>query len=133
MTQSIETARGTTTSPAIEASRRLARSITASPPFQRFQQAHRQLEQDPPAKELLSEFQQAQQIIQMMSSWGGAATEESQQLERLRQQLLANVTLKELLQAQDDLVEMLQEVNVFVSEKLGVDFATLTKPAGGCC
>jgi cell fate (sporulation/competence/biofilm development) regulator YlbF (YheA/YmcA/DUF963 family) len=117
----------------LEASKRFARAIVESPQFQRFEEASRRLRDDPAAQQLLSDFQQAQQLQQMMQSWGGTPTQEAERLDQAKQQMLANATLRQYFESQDEIVLILKELNVHMTEKLGFDFAGLAKPAGGCC
>lgn len=123
----------TTEPQVLDVSKKLARSIGEAAPFQKYKKTTEDLHADKEAQQLLSEFQKAQQNLQMMQSWGGAANKDFDQFEKLQKQLFANPTLKEYFKAQEDLVTKLKELNVFISEKLGFDFANLTKPAGGCC
>jgi cell fate (sporulation/competence/biofilm development) regulator YlbF (YheA/YmcA/DUF963 family) len=82
---------------------------------------------------LLQQYQQSQQQLQMMQSWGGAQQEDIRRLEDMRNRMMENKTLKEFFEAQDELVAQLKELNRFMTDKLGFDFADMTKPAGGCC
>jgi len=117
----------------LEASKRFAQAIVESTQFQRFEEASKRLRDDPSAWQLLTDFQQAQQLYQMTQSWGGASTQEAGRMEQSKQQMLANPTLKEYFESQDEMVLTLKELNVHMTEKLGFDFAGLAKPAGGCC
>ena len=123
----------TTEPQVLEVSRKLALAIGESAPFRKYEETTENLRADKEAQRLLSEFQKAQQNLQMMQSWGGATDKDFEQFEKLQTQLFANPILKEYFKAQEDLVTKLKELNVFISEKLGFDFANLTKPAGGCC
>lgn len=117
----------------LEASKRFARAIAESREFQRFEEARLRLRDDPSAQQLLSEFQQAQQLYQMVQGWGGASTKEAERLEESKQQLLAHPTLKEYFESQETMLLTLKELNAHMAGKLGFDFAGLAKPAGGCC
>lgn len=117
----------------LDASIRFAHAIGKSAQFQRFEEISEKLRKDQEAQRLFSEFQEAQQMFQMAQSWGRSSDKEFERLEQLKNQLFTNSTLKEYFEAQEDLVRMLKELNDFMSEKLGFDFANLTKPAGGCC
>lgn len=117
----------------LDASKRFARAIVESTQFQRFEEVSKRLRDDPSAQKLLSDFQQAQQMYQMMQSWGGASTQEAERMEQSKQQMLANPTLKKYFESQDEMVLTLKELNVHMTEMLGFDFAGLAKPAGGCC
>ncbi len=118
---------------ALEVSRKLARLIGESAQFQRYAKMSEVVRADQEFQRLYTEFQEAQQTLQMTRSWGGASREDFQRLESLREKLFSNPTMKDFSQAQDDIEQLVKELNVFISEKLGFDFANLTKPAGGCC
>lgn len=123
-----------TTEPlALDVSKKLARSIGLSSHFQLYEKAIEKLRNDQKTQDLLNEFQSAQQNLQMLQSWGGASQKDIEQFEQLKKQLFSNPILKEYFGSQEKLVLMLKELNAFISEKLGFDFADLTKPAGGCC
>jgi len=117
----------------LEASKRLARAVAESTQFQKYEEAKQRMRRDVSAQHLLFEYQQAQQIFQMRQSWGGVSGEVANRIVELQEQVFSNPTLKDYFQAQEDLVQMLMELNEFLSEKLGFDFANLAKPAGGCC
>ena len=117
----------------LEASKHFARSIVEAPPFQRFEQASIHLQDDPSARQLLTDFQQKKQSFQMQQRWGGTSTEEAELVERFRKQMLANPTLKEYFESQDEILLILKETNEYMTERLGFDFARFAKPTSGCC
>ena len=117
----------------LEASKRFARAIVESIQFQRFEEVSKRLRDDSAAWELLTDFQQAQQLYQMAQSWGGASNQEAERMEQSKQQMLANPILKQYFESQDEILLLLKGLNVYMTEKLGFDFAGLAKPAGGCC
>ncbi len=116
-----------------EASKKLGRAIKESGAYKMFEEANRRLQGDDEARQLLREYQQEQQQVQMLQSWGGAGQDDLDRVEKMRIMMTGNPTLKELFRAQDELVTQLKEVNRLMTEKLGFDFADMTKPAGGCC
>ena len=117
----------------VEAARKFGRAIGESNVYKNFEVAHQSLRGDQEAQRLLQQYQQSQQQLQMMQSWGGAQQDDIQRLEDMRKQMMENKTLKEFFEAQDELVAQLKELNQFMTDKLGFDFADMTKPAGGCC
>jgi cell fate (sporulation/competence/biofilm development) regulator YlbF (YheA/YmcA/DUF963 family) len=117
----------------VEAARKFGRTIGESKVYKNFEAAHQSLRGDQEAQQLLQQYQQSQQQLQMMQSWGGAQQDDIQRLEDMRKQMMENETLKEFFRAQDELVAQLKELNQFMTDKLGFDFADMTKPAGGCC
>ena len=117
----------------LDVSRKLARAVGESVPFKKYEETVGKLRVEKEARRLLSGFQKAQQDLQMLQSWGGAIKKDFEKFEKVQEQLFLNLTLKDYFKSQEDLVGMLKELDVFMSEKLGFDFANLTKPAGGCC
>jgi cell fate (sporulation/competence/biofilm development) regulator YlbF (YheA/YmcA/DUF963 family) len=117
----------------LNVSKKLARAIIESTQFQRYEKASDSLRADKEAQRLLSDFRETQEMLQLKQSWGGSSDNDFEHIEKMREQLLLNSILREYFEAQEDMVLMLKELNIFISEKLGFDFANLTKPAGGCC
>jgi cell fate (sporulation/competence/biofilm development) regulator YlbF (YheA/YmcA/DUF963 family) len=133
MHQSSLTTTHTVEVPAVDAAKKLARVIGESRVFQNYERAMQQLREDSDAKRLFSDYQEAQRNYQMANQWGGTTAVGAQQLQKMKQQVFAHPILKAYFQAQEALAQTLQEINVFISEKLGIDFANTTKPSGGCC
>ena len=123
----------TTEMSAVTAAKKFARVIGESRVFQNYEKTLQQLHRDSEAQRLLSDYQQAQENYQMMQSWGGSTSDDEGQLRMKQTQVLSNPILAAYFQAQEELAQTLKEVNVFISEKLGIDFAKSAKPAGGCC
>ncbi len=117
----------------VEAAQKFGRAIGESNVYKNFEAAHQSLRGDQEAQQLLQQYQQSQQQLQMMQSWGGAQQEDIQRLEDMRNRMMENETLKKFISAQDELVAQMKELNQFMTDKLGFDFADMTKPAGGCC
>ncbi len=123
-----------TTQDMTAAARELAGAIAETAAYREFEQASSALRSDEQARQLLQQFQQAQQFAQMAGGWGGAdAANQQQELQQLEQQVINNPTLSRLFKAQEQLIATLKELNEYMTERLGFDFAELTKPAGGCC
>jgi len=121
-----------TISPA-EVGTKLGAAIVATAEYGAFRTAERSYQNDTQARQLLGQFQDAQQTLQLMRQLGSDTTEAAQRLENLQQAIEANQTLKSYFNAQEELVTLLRELNEFISERLNLDFAGLTKPKSGCC
>lgn len=119
--------------PAVQAARKLAAAIGRSSAYHRYEEAYSHLRQDREAQQILKEFQQEQQSYQMMQSWGGASEEDYQRLLKKQEKMLTHPIIKNFFQSQEDLVALLKEINAFISEQIGIEFAGTAKPAGGCC
>lgn len=116
-----------------EATKRFALGIAQTPEYEEYEAAANAYSEDQEARELLQRFQSAQQRAQMFGAWGGASGGNEEDLEALQAEVMANPTLARYFASQEALVKVLQETNSYMADKLGFDFAELTKPAGGCC
>lgn len=112
--------------------RKLAEAVANTAAYKEFEQANEAMEKDPEAKDLLSQFEVAQQMAQMSASWGGESQNE-QNLAALQEKIARHATLTRFFKAQENLVSSLKELDSYMTQGLGFDFAEMTKPAGGCC
>lgn len=114
------------------AAREFAAGLAETPEYKEYEVASEAYQQDAEARELLRKFQMAQQQVQRKAAWGGTA-DEAEKMEDLRVQVTSNAVLSRFFASQENLVQLLKETNTYMTERLGFDFADLTKPAGGCC
>lgn len=85
---------------------------------------------DREANKLLSDYQSIQRSIQMAQMWGrGVARDE---LDKFEAKINSNQIIKNHLDAQKRLQEMLGNLNTEISSLLGIDFAS-NSSVGGCC
>lgn len=117
----------------VRASRSLAKAIVETANFKDFERAQDRMGTDPEAREMLKALEIAEQKAQRAASWGGLPKSESKNLENLREETFKQPTILAFLNAQNGLVAELQELNQYMTEKLGIDFADMTKPQTGCC
>ncbi len=108
------------------AARDFALAIAESPHFREYEEAAGDLREDTAARALLSEHQEAQQTIRMLSSHDA-------QFRELEEKVFQHPKLHRFLRSQEGLIALVQELNKTLREDLGFDFARLAKPAGGCC
>jgi len=111
----------------------LGAAIAATREYAEFRAVEQRYQNDTQAQELLSQYQEAQRTMQLMRQLGNATSDETQRLEELQRALEENQTLVDYFDAQEKLVALLRELNMFISERLNLDFAGLTKPKSGCC
>ena len=102
-------------------------TLTDSETYQEFVDASEALDEDPEASALRREFQQKQQQMQR----GGFDQSLMSELQDIKSEMAENDTLERHREAQEALVELLQETNDVVSEQIGREFAQST--GGGCC
>lgn len=116
-----------------EAAKRFAAGLAQTPEYEEYQAAASAYREDDEARGLLEKFQAAQQRAQRFGPWGRVGTGNEEDLEALQAEVVAHPVLARYFASQETLVQALQETNRYMAEKLGFDFAELTKPAGGCC
>lgn len=97
------------------------------------EEAQQALRKDREARELLSSYQLTQSSIQRARMWGGRVPkDELDKLRGLETKIISNQIIKNLLDAQKRLQEMLGNLDTEVSNLLGIDFAS-NSSVGGCC
>ena len=117
----------------LEATSVLAENLVQSEPFLRFQKADRRLHADQETKRLLTEFAELQQKIRAQHYTGAITELDIKRLRELQTTISTNDAIQGHGMAQELAIAFLREVNQEISNLLGVDFASLTRRAGGCC
>ena len=107
--------------------RTFVQTLTDSGTYREFVEASEALDDDPEASALLREFEQKQQQMQQ----GGFDQSVMSELQDLKSEVADNDTIQRHREAQEALVELLQETNDLISEQIGRGFAQST--GGGCC
>lgn len=116
----------------IEAIETLAENVLASEPFAVFEQAYARFEADPTASRLMRDLTQAQANLRVRQANGGLSQADITKFRTLQAEAQANRLLMGYIDAQNDAMASLQEVNQEISQWLGVDFATLARRQGSC-
>ena len=117
----------------MEATSALAENLAQSEPFLRYQAADRRLHADPEAMQLLAEFSELQQKIRAQHDSGAIIESDIIRLRELQRIISTNDAIQDHNMAQELAIAFVREVNQEISNLLGVDFASLTRRAGGCC
>ncbi len=118
---------------ALEAARGFARLIAESIQFQEYERADAERRMDAGARNLLTQYQEAQQTLRMLQSWSDGSSDHGAQFKELEGRVLQNPKLRRYFDSQERLVSLIQRLNRGLGEELGFDFARLAKPASGCC
>lgn len=116
----------------MEAAREFGETLADCEECRAVEQAREALRNDREARELVSDYQSTQRSIQMARMWGESIPEE--ELDRLKDlgaKINSNPIVKNLLDAQKRLQEMLASLNAEISDLLGLDFAS--NSGTGCC
>lgn len=114
-------------------SRSLGKALVDSEPYERFVKARDNFRISDDAKQASMEYNIVLRDYQMKANYGALTPEDEKILEEAKNKAMSNGTLKEFYESQQDLIAYYQEVNLYISEKLKFNFASLAKPASGCC
>ena len=117
----------------LEASSALAENLAQSEPFLRFKAAEGKLNADQEALRLLKEFSELQQKIRAQQNNGGISESDIKRLRALQNAIGVNETIQDYQLMQELAVAFLREVNLEISQLLGIDFSSLARRSGGCC
>jgi cell fate (sporulation/competence/biofilm development) regulator YlbF (YheA/YmcA/DUF963 family) len=107
--------------------RMFIQTLTDSETYREFIEASEALDDDSEATALLREFGQKQEQMQQ----GEFDQSVMSELQELKSEMADNDTIQRHREAQEALVELLQETNDVISEQIGREFAQST--GGGCC
>jgi len=122
-----------TTTKVMETAREFGEALANCEECLAVERAEEALRKDSQARKLLSDYQSTQRSVQMARMWGGRiAKDELDGLRSLEAKINSNQIIKNLLDAQKRLQEMLGNLNTEISDLLGIDFAS-NSTVGGCC
>lgn len=115
-----------------EAAREFALKLRQAPPIAEFWQAKERMEADKGAQRLLAELQDRQQRLLFKQQNGGNITqEEIDALRRLQWEAQRNPVIMGYVQAQQQALAFVSQVNMEISQLLGFDFGGLAGAGGG--
>lgn len=116
-----------------ESSISLGKALLNSEPYHRFVKARDNFRTNQAAKDASMEYNTVLRDYQMKANYGALTPEDEKLIEEAKKKSMSNDILKEFYESQQDLIAYYQEVNSYLSEKLKFNFASLAKPASGCC
>lgn len=102
-------------------------TLTDSETYQEFRAASQAIENDSEARALLKEYREKQQRMQREGFDQSLLSE----MRDLKSEMADNETIQRHEEAQEALIELLQETNDVISKQIGREFAQST--GGGCC
>ncbi len=117
----------------LEATTSLAENLAQSEPFLRYKAATSRLEADAQAIQLLEDLSTLQQQIRKSQYSGAVSEKDIARLRALQTAMGASETIQDYQLTQELAAAFLREVNQEISNLIGIDFASLTRRAGGCC
>jgi cell fate (sporulation/competence/biofilm development) regulator YlbF (YheA/YmcA/DUF963 family) len=110
--------------------RELGERIAELPAYQRFEEKSEAVEADDEAQERIEEFEEIRQEFMLARQTGEATQEGMLELKQAQQELHEMPVMAEFLEAREELIDTLEDLNRAISEPLELDFG---KEAGGCC
>lgn len=110
--------------------RQLGKILSETPEVQRFFKAHEAYQADSEAQQIMAEWQQKTQQFNLQRQMGQQVDEAG--IRQEQQKLYDHTVIAELLNAQDEMKELLAEVNHTLSDRAGFDVAAHGR-RGGCC
>ncbi len=118
--------------PTVEtAAQGFALKLRASPPIAAFRQARARLEADEEAQNLLEELQERQRALMLKQQDGrGITQEEIDALRRLQREVQRNPVITDYVQAQQQALAFVAQVNMEISQLLGFDFGGMAGAGG---
>lgn len=111
----------------------LSKAILNSEPYKNYISARDKFRTDDSAKEVARNYNTALNNYQMKSNWGKPNEEDLKQLNEAKLLVQQNEVYNNYLISQENLISFYQELNSYISDKLGFDFASIAKPSSSCC
>ncbi len=108
-----------------------AAALAASPQYAAFERAAEALESDARANQIISEYDQLQHSLYMMTMLGAVSPEDQADLDGLKEDLRTNETIAAYSQTQADLAALCQEAGGLLSQRIGINFAAACGKS--CC
>lgn len=116
----------------MQAAHVLGRALRNMPALRTYAEASAKLEADAAATHLLAELQRVQADIRTCQSNGGVTQEDLTRLRELQYQVQTHPTIAVFVEAQQNVMVFLPEVNQEISQLLGIDFAALGRVSERC-
>ena len=113
------------------AAQRLAAALAETSTFTVFEEASVRFGDDEQAREAYRAFQARQRELQPMIMLGAASEEQRAELDQLHEAFMSEHSASALLDAQASLAALCSQLDVLLSEALGLPFGATCSP--GCC
>jgi cell fate (sporulation/competence/biofilm development) regulator YlbF (YheA/YmcA/DUF963 family) len=111
----------------------LAETLACSEPIIAYQNARLRLNADSQAQSLLQQLGQLQAEIRATQARDAIPQADIERLRILQCEAQSNPAISDFASTQQAAVSHLQEINQKISALLGINFAALARPSGGCC
>jgi len=113
------------------AARRFAAALAETPTYRAFEEASVRFSDDEHAREAYHAFQARQRELQPMIMLGAASEEQKAELDQMYDAFVSERSASGLLDAQASLAALCSQLDVLLSQRLGLPFAATCSP--GCC
>jgi len=113
------------------AARRFAAALAETPTYRAFEEASVRFSDDEHARETYHAFQARQRELQPMIMLGAASEEQKAELDQMYDAFVSERSASGLLDAQASLAALCSQLDVLLSQRLGLPFAATCSP--GCC
>ena len=115
-----------------QATEALGLNLSCSRQFLRYRAATDRLNDDAYASTILQRLSELQAELRFRQTGGSLTSEDLTQLRSLQGDAQRKPVIAEHLEAQQDVIDALRDINREISSWLGVDFASLARTPG-CC
>ena len=106
-------------------------ALIATPEYQAFKKAQDNFDGDSEAKQLVDDFNNAQQTYAVFRQGDFTGIEEQKgRLDQLQDKLQQNAKISELMESEKNLQDLVSELASHISEEIGVPF---NQPQASCC
>ncbi|MFC2052955.1 YlbF family regulator [Chloroflexota bacterium] len=114
-----------------QAARDFAAALSETPQFKAYEEFSIQLRGDTAAQKTIHAYQEKQRSLQTLLMLHAVPPQEQAELERLKQDYLAQPVVKAFLKAQEDLIVLCQTATDLLGQHIGLSFTAAC--GSGCC
>ncbi len=108
-------------------------ALKQAPPLQAYTDTLTKMEDDASATQLLDELQQVQSAVRAGQTNASLRAEDTARLRQLQADVQAHPTIAAFLAADHAAKVYLVQLNQFISDLIGIDFASLGRSKSACC
>jgi len=115
-----------------DSSKELGAAIVNSAEFNGYVNARKNFVSNDEAKKILLSY--SQMVRKLNESNNGTSSNNIiEELDQKKKQMYENSILKAYFNAEEELVKLFKELNLYISTKLNFDFASFSKSQNSCC
>ncbi|MEN6509572.1 MAG: YlbF family regulator [Smithella sp.] len=115
----------------VEKARSLAKTLASSEEFEEYYTIQHKLKNDPEARSILEEFDKKQQELNA-GLMQGKERELFNEMTALQDKIRANETIMIFLQAEQNVIAMIRDVNEVITREAGFDFGQNASANSAC-